>query len=101
VIRQFQTMILGTTLALSALAFTLPARADDMRDEMREHPRIVKAIHELQDAVKYMEEAPHDFGGHKAEAIEASRRAIEQLRKALRYRARHEHDGDRREGDRR
>lgn len=102
-IRQLQTMILGTTLALSALAFTLPARADDMRDEMREHPRIVKAIHELQDAVKYMEAAPHDFGGHKAEAIEASHRAIEQLRKALQYRAHHEHDhdSDHREGDRR
>lgn len=30
------------------------------------HPRIAKAILELEDAVKYLEAAPHDFGGHKA-----------------------------------
>jgi hypothetical protein len=99
--RHLQTVILGTTFALSALAFTLPARADDMKDEMREHPRIVKAIHDLQDAIKYMEAAPHDFGGYKAEAVEESRRAVESLRKALRYREHHDpehehHDEDRR-----
>ena len=32
--------------------------------------------------------APHDFGGHKAAAIRDSRAAIEQLRKAMAYRAR-------------
>jgi len=34
-----------------------------------------------------MEAAPHDFGGHKAEAIAASRAAVTQLKLALAYRA--------------
>jgi hypothetical protein len=52
------------------------------------HPRIAAAIAALKDARAYMESAPHDFGGHKAEAIRASNQAIEQLDLALRYRAR-------------
>ena len=32
-----------------------------------------------------MDAAPHDFGGHKAAAIQASRRAVEQLKLALAY----------------
>jgi hypothetical protein len=58
-----------------------------MAKERAEHPRIAKAIHALEDAVAYMEAAPHDFGGHKAEAISASRAAIVQLKLALAYRA--------------
>ena len=45
------------------------------------------AIKEMEEAVKYMEAAPHDFGGHKAAAIQATRAAVEQLRLALAYRA--------------
>jgi hypothetical protein len=56
--------------------------------ELGDHPRIATAIRDLEDAVAYMEAAPHDFGGHKAAAIAASRKAINQLRKALAYRAR-------------
>jgi len=92
--RPIQAVIFGTALALSAICLTAPARADDMRDEMKEHPRIVKAIHELEKAIKYMEAAPHDFGGAKQEAIEQSRHAVESLRRALRYRARHDHHED-------
>ena len=51
------------------------------------HPRIADAINHLQDAMKYMEAAPHDFGGHKAAAMQASRDAIVQLKMALAYRA--------------
>jgi hypothetical protein len=55
--------------------------------ELREHPRIAKAIRELEDAIAYMEAAPHDFGGHKFAAIQHARAAIEQLRRAIVYRA--------------
>ena len=55
--------------------------------EKAAHPRIARAIHQLEDAVAYMEAAPHDFGGHKADAIAASRNAIVQLKLALAYRA--------------
>ena len=63
------------------------SRAETTAQEAAEHPRIAKAINELEDAVRYMEAAPHNFDGHKAAAIQASRKAIEQLRLALRYRA--------------
>jgi len=57
------------------------------QNERAMHPRIAAAIKELREAVNYMEAAPHDFGGHKAAAIRASRAAIEQLNLALAYRA--------------
>ena len=82
------------TLSRFAIALSLcvafvaaPAFAETPRQEAAEHPRIAKAIHELEDAIAYLEAAPHDFGGHKGEAIEASKRAVEQLRLALAYRA--------------
>lgn len=52
------------------------------------HPRIARAISALRDARDYMEHAPHDFGGHKADAIRATDEAIKQLNFALAYRAR-------------
>ena len=73
-----------------ACLLTMPASfvtAQNVHGEMEHHPRIAKAIHELEDAIAYLEAAPHDFGGHKAAAIRDSRAAIEQLRKAMAYRA--------------
>ena len=64
------------------------AAAQTVRTEAAEHPRIATAIRELEEAIRYMEAAPHDFGGHKAAAIRDSRAAVAQLRAALAYRAR-------------
>lgn len=58
------------------------------QNERAMHPRIAVAIEHIKDAVAYMEAAPHDFGGHKADAIRASNEAIRQLNFALRYRGR-------------
>ncbi len=81
-------------LLFAALAVALPAAAREPRaaqhtaaSEAAEHPRIAAAIRELEEAIQYMEKAPHDFGGHKAEALRAAREAVQQLRKALAYRA--------------
>lgn len=80
-----------TSLFVAAVCFApamvAPAHAENVRQEAREHPRIATAIKELKGAIQYMEAAPHDFGGHKAAAIQASRQALEQLRLALAYRA--------------
>jgi ABC-type microcin C transport system duplicated ATPase subunit YejF len=74
-------------LALGGALVSLGAKADaPEREEARMHPRIRRAIHELEDAIKYMEEAPHDFGGNKAQAIADSRAAVISLRRALDYR---------------
>ena len=64
------------------------AVAQTVRTEAMTHPRIAAAIREMEGAIRYMESAPHDFGGHKEAAIRATRAAIEELRRALAYRAR-------------
>jgi hypothetical protein len=56
-------------------------------NERAMHPRIAKAIEALKDARAYMQAAPHDFGGHRVEAIRATDDAIRQLNLALAYRA--------------
>jgi hypothetical protein len=76
--------ILTAPLTLSAAE---PVTKAEVRAEKSEHPRIAKAIKELNDAIAYMEKAPHDFGGHKAAAIAASKEAVVQLKLALEYRA--------------
>ena len=58
------------------------------QNERAMHPRIARAIEALRDARAYMENAPHDFGGHKADAIRATDEAIRQLNFALAYRER-------------
>jgi hypothetical protein len=66
---------------LTTGAWTLSAQ-----DQRALHPRLASAIAALKDARAYLEHAPHDFGGHKAEAIRASDEAIHQLNLALAYR---------------
>jgi hypothetical protein len=82
---------IAVALAAAAMLTTMTcslASAQTVRTEAVNHPRIATAIRELEEAIRYMEAAPHDFGGHKAEAIRDSRAAIQQLRAALAYRAR-------------
>jgi hypothetical protein len=88
-------MLKRTFLGLAAVALmsaplAIPASAETVAQEAAEHPRIAKAIAEIEDAIKYMEAAPHDFGGHKAKAIADSRAAVTQLRLALKYRIKQE-----------
>ena len=58
------------------------------QNEREMHPRLAAAIAALKDARAYLQSAPHDFGGHKADAIRATDNAIRQLDLALRYRGR-------------
>jgi hypothetical protein len=73
-------LVLGCLLC--AGAWTLSAQ-----NERAMHPRIAKAIEALKDARAYIAAAPHDFGGHKADAMRATDDAIRQLNFALAYRA--------------
>jgi hypothetical protein len=73
------------TTAVVTTAFVTPQQT--AKSETNEHPRIKKAIHEMEDALDYMDKAPHDFGGHKKEAMEDTRRAIKSLKLAMQYRA--------------
>ena len=88
--------VLGSFWVSSAILFLLtiflaaaPVKAADptVADEKASHPRIAAAIESLEVALAELKEAPHNFGGHKAEAIRACEKAIHELHKALAYRA--------------
>ncbi len=74
--------IAGTILGIGISAGLMFAQPD------RFHPRIFRAIEALRDARAYLQEAPHDFGGHKREALRATDEAIRQLQFANEYRER-------------
>jgi hypothetical protein len=57
-----------------------------IQSEEAAHPRMVKAIHLMLDALHEMEAAPDDFGGNKAAAIHDARAAVHSARKALYFR---------------
>lgn len=72
--------------APSLAAITQQTTAAQTAGRRREpHPEIRKAIDALERAKKDMQNASHDFGGHRVNAIAACDRAIEQLRLALQY----------------
>jgi hypothetical protein len=77
---------LSICLLLAPLGTTM-ANAQNIRTEAESHPRIAQAIHDLEDAIAYMEGAPNNFGGHKGAAIAASRAALQELRASLAFRA--------------
>jgi hypothetical protein len=72
-------MVLGLSLSLVAPLAAGPKKMG--------YPNIHKAINALEMAKKDMEKAGHDFGGHKADAIAACDKAIEQLKLALQFKA--------------
>ena len=82
----------GALAGAMALAMSVPSSALaappqlTAQQEEAAHPRLVKAIREMQDALHELESAPDDFGGNKAAAIRDTRQAIHSLRKALYYR---------------
>jgi len=86
--RSISVMMLAAIVTLSFFLVTsAPTMAQvTMAGEKAAHPRIVKAIHALEDAIAYMEAAPHDFGGHRAAAVADSKKAVIQLKEALKYR---------------
>jgi len=62
-----------------------PREASLMRMEEAKHPNITKSMHDLEDAMKHLQEAPDNFGGHKAQAQADLHQAWVSLRKALYY----------------
>jgi hypothetical protein len=57
----------------------------DQDDRNERHPEIRQAIRALERAKAHLQAAAHDFGGHRAEALEACDNAIKQLKLALQY----------------
>lgn len=54
------------------------------------HPQIRAAMHALMNAERHLEQAAHDFGGHRAKALELVKQAQEELKAAAEYARAHE-----------
>jgi hypothetical protein len=75
------SLTIFASLTLFAILFSAAASA-----EARErHPQIRKAINVLERARVDLQDARHIYCGHRAEALEATNAAIQQLRLALQY----------------
>lgn len=57
-----------------------------VQSEAAAHPRIVKAIRDMENAYRALQAAPDDFGGDKAQAMADLRTAIHSARRALFFR---------------
>jgi hypothetical protein len=82
----------GAAAVLVALAIAGPptvafaAPQLTIQSEQAAHPRIEKAIKDMEEGLKALEAAPIDFGGNKAAAIKDLHAAIHSLKKALYFR---------------
>lgn len=85
--------LLGAMVLLSASLFVPAALAQNKpatqartrRTKTDNHPKIREAITALEAAKAELEQADGDFGGHKAEAVEAVNNALKRLRLALQF----------------
>ena len=76
-----------SSLALGAVPLVASAAPElTIQSERAAHPRLDKAVHDMQDALKELQAAPDDFGGNKGSAITDTQAAIHSLKKALYYR---------------
>ncbi|HTS44422.1 MAG TPA: hypothetical protein VMH01_08510 [Puia sp.] len=63
-----------------------PNEVQLMRVEEDRHPNITKSMHDVENALNHLHNAPDDFGGHKAQAEADLKQAWISLRKALYFR---------------
>ena len=62
-----------------------PETKDGKHHELSEHGRIEHAITVLENAIDHLQKAPHDFGGHRVDAVKDCQAAMKQLREALAF----------------
>lgn len=80
-------IVLVFTFAAGIVVAPMLTRAQqNMMTDEQAHPRLAAAITNLQDAIAYLQAAPHNFGGHKVMAIAACQNAVKQLKMAMKYR---------------
>jgi hypothetical protein len=74
-----QKMMSSLALIAMMLALSSPSPA------FNNHPQIEDALRALKVAKDHLQEAAHDFGGHRVDAIRAIDEADHQLRICLQY----------------
>lgn len=71
--------------AEKSVAKSDPATKGGKHHELSEHARLQHAITVLENAIDHLQKAPHDFGGHRVDAVKDCQAAIKQLREALAF----------------
>jgi hypothetical protein len=76
-------------IAIEVILGTRPPAPNEMnlmQVEERRHPNITKAMHDIENAMHALHDAPDDFGGHKGQAEADLKQSWISLRKALYFR---------------
>lgn len=87
-----KTLCAILTAGALTCALSLPVASQDKDDmkpmqagKMEKHPEIQQAIHHLEQAKNNLERAAHDFGGHRAKALEHVNEALRECNEALNF----------------
>lgn len=72
--------IIAGALAAGGYGFFFSSAAPTAQADLQQHPRLHAAVDGLRDAEDYLEHQPHDFHGHKQEAIHAIHEALREIR---------------------
>jgi len=73
-------IVIGMAAAFSAGAWTAHAQAG-----REAHPVLERAVEQINNIKGRLQQAPKDFGGHKAKAIDALGLAADELRQAIQF----------------
>jgi septal ring factor EnvC (AmiA/AmiB activator) len=75
------TVVLPCALLAAGLVLGVPgARAQNAAPD---NPELVNAQHDLESAKGHLQAAPHDYGGHRQNAVEHINKALEQVKMGL------------------
>jgi len=77
---KIQAIGIGVALVLAGTAWSVEAQARRER-----HPVLANSARQLEGIRDRLQQAPTDFGGHKAAAIESINHAMDELRQAIAY----------------
>jgi hypothetical protein len=84
---------LALTVALGIVAggsFVTPASGhEDEREHGHGHGHMRAALEQLRSAKKSLEDAAHDFGGHRAKALELTKKAIAETEEGIKFAEQH------------
>ena len=75
-------LVTGVLLSTAVLGFGQSPAPTPKRDPER-HPHIRAALGDLRKAANQLEHADHDFGGHRAKALELVKQAEGELHEAM------------------
>jgi hypothetical protein len=87
-----KTIYAALTAGALACAMCMPVASQDKDDKMGEkhekmehHPEMEAAKKHLLEAKNNLEHAAHDFGGHRAKALEHVNQALEECNQAMNF----------------